>query len=82
MSKTLRSSAHLALMQVLVEQRKAQGFTQTQLAEALNRPQSFIAKIETGERRLDVIEFAEFVLALDVEPEFFLKPVLTALLER
>lgn len=82
MSKTLRSPAHIALMQALIDHRKDRGLTQTQLADALRRPQSYIAKIETGERRLDVVEFAELVLALDVQPESLLKPVLTALVEK
>lgn len=81
MPKTLRSPAHVAFMQTLVDQRKAQGFTQTQLAEVLNKPQSFIAKVETGERRLDVIEFVALSLALNVKPEILLNPVMTALRE-
>ena len=34
--------------------------TQTQVGEALGRPQSFVAKCEAGERRIDVLELAEF----------------------
>lgn len=40
----------------LKKARKERGITQAQLSEALGRPQSFIAKIESGERRLDVVE--------------------------
>lgn len=40
--------------------------TQVDLAEQLGRPQSFVSKFETGERRLDVIEFLEVCEALSL----------------
>jgi len=51
------SDEYQRIISALKQARKAQGVTQMQLAEALGRPQSFIAKIESGERRLDVVEF-------------------------
>ena len=42
--------------------------TQQELADRLKRPQSFISKVEHGERRIDVIEFIEICRAIDVEP--------------
>jgi len=56
------------LMVKLVELRKQSGMTQSQLAERLGKPQSFIAKYEGGERRLDVIEFVDVVKALGASP--------------
>ncbi|PWE37144.1 XRE family transcriptional regulator [Pelagicola sp. LXJ1103] len=41
------------------------GLTQADLAERLDKPQSFVAKVETQERRLDVIEFAKWMMACD-----------------
>ena len=38
------------------------------MAKKLGRPQSFIAKYEGGERRIDVIEFIEIARALDADP--------------
>jgi transcriptional regulator with XRE-family HTH domain len=55
-------------MQVLIETRKSKGITQQELATRLDRPQSYIAKVETGERRLDVIEFIEWTIGLDASP--------------
>lgn len=68
MTRSLRTPGHLALMQVLVETRNRKAVTQQELANRLSRPQSYIAKVETGERRLDVIEFIEWANALEVNP--------------
>lgn len=43
----------------LIWAREEAGLTQREAAERLGRSQSFIAKCETGERRIDVIELAE-----------------------
>ncbi len=68
MTRSLRTPGHQALMQVLTEMRKSKGITQQELANRLDRPQSYIAKVETGERRLDVIEFIEWCHALETCP--------------
>ena len=67
MTRSLRTPGHRALMQVLVETRKLKRITQQELANRLDRPQSYIAKVETGERRLDVVEFLEWAQALEEE---------------
>ena len=51
-----------------MERRIAAGLTQAGLAGRLKRPQSFISKYETGERRLDVMEFLEVAEALAADP--------------
>jgi len=66
--KTLRSSGHKALLAVLVASRREAGLTQRQLAERLKMPPSVIGKIETGERRLDVVEFVAIAKALKMDP--------------
>lgn len=68
MGRSLRTPGHLTLMQVLVENRKTVGLTQNDLAQKMERPQSFVAKVETGERRLDVVEYVEWFMALGVAP--------------
>ncbi len=68
MARSLRTPEHLALMQVLIEVRKEAGLTQQELAERLKRPQSFVAKVETGERRLDVVEMIELARAIGCSP--------------
>lgn len=66
MQKSLRTTRQILLQSLLVEARKAKGLTQAELAEALNKPQSFVAKYENGERRIDVVEFVDITSALGV----------------
>ncbi len=56
------------LRKLLVQARTAAGLTQADLAEQLNRPQSFVSKYERGERRLDVVELLEVTDTLRVDP--------------
>lgn len=44
------------LVQRLADARRAAGLTQQYVADKLGRPQSFVAKYEQGERRLDILE--------------------------
>lgn len=68
MPKSLRSPRHQRFLAQLVSLRKAKGLTQAQLADKLGRPQSFVAKYEGAERRLDVLEFLDVTAALDADP--------------
>ena len=66
MAKTIRSSGHEALRDALVAARKAAGLTQEQLADRLKCHQSFVARVESGERRIDVIELIVLARAMEV----------------
>jgi transcriptional regulator with XRE-family HTH domain len=46
--------------------------TQVEVAKRLNRPQSFVSKIESGERRLDVVELSELAKLYRRPLNFFL----------
>jgi transcriptional regulator with XRE-family HTH domain len=48
------------------------GITQAELAGRVGKPQSFVSKYESGERRLDVAEFMEIASALKVEVDALL----------
>jgi transcriptional regulator with XRE-family HTH domain len=58
-----------ALAAAVVELRKRAGLTQRQLADAVGREQSFIGRIETGQRRVDLIEWITICRACDLDPE-------------
>ncbi len=61
------------ILEQLVEARKKAGVTQAELAKILRRPQSFVAKYEGKERRLDVAEFLSIARALSADPHKMLK---------
>jgi transcriptional regulator with XRE-family HTH domain len=52
----------------MIAARRKAGLTQAQLAKRLKKPQSFIAKYEGGERRIDVVEFVAIVRAIGADP--------------
>lgn len=56
------------LLRILAAGRKAAGISQADLAKKLRKSQQFISKYESGERRLDAIEFAEICHALGLDP--------------
>jgi transcriptional regulator with XRE-family HTH domain len=64
LAKTLGSKRHQALIAMLIECREAAGMTQTQLADRLGEYQSFVARLESGQRRVDVVEFLELAEVL------------------
>jgi transcriptional regulator with XRE-family HTH domain len=68
MQKSLRSAEYARLIEVLVAVRHRSGVRQQALAKKLGRPQSFIAKYEGGERRIDIIEFIAIARALGADP--------------
>jgi len=49
---------------------------QIDLAKLLKKPQSYVSKIESGERNLDVIEFISYCIALDLDPAKYLKKLI------
>lgn len=66
--KSFHTQEYADLIQGLIEARKSAGLTQQDVADALGKPQSYVAKIEGCERRLDIAEFVEYAHALDHNP--------------
>lgn len=69
MAKTLGSERHKALISLLIEAREKAGLTQTELAEKIGEYQSFVARLESGQRRVDVVEFLELSEVLGFNPQ-------------
>ena len=64
MNKTLGSERHIALIEFLVGRRKAAGLSQEELAKKMGEYQSFVARLESGQRRVDVVEFLSLAAIL------------------
>jgi transcriptional regulator with XRE-family HTH domain len=76
MAKYLRTARHRGLLAVLTKARMKAGFTQRELAQRLDRAHSFVGKIESGERQLNVLEFCDYASALGTDPADLLRSVL------
>ncbi|MHB8406046.1 MAG: helix-turn-helix domain-containing protein [Gammaproteobacteria bacterium] len=72
MAKSLHTPEYKYFRSLLVAAREKSGLTQADVSAKLKRPQSFVAKYEGGERRLDVIEFLQVCSALGVDPRSIL----------
>ena len=57
---SVRSARYQQFLARLRAARQEAGLTQEQVARKLGKPQSFVSKSETGERRVDAVEFADF----------------------
>src|SRR5258707_5588510 len=71
----VRSQYSARYKRFLKQLRAARGLaslTQEQVAAALNRPQSFVSKCESGERRIDVVELEDFARLYRKPISFFL----------
>jgi transcriptional regulator with XRE-family HTH domain len=75
LGKSVHSAAQRALCDFMISARKRAGLTQQTLAARLSRPQSFIAKYETGERRIDVVEFIAICRAIPADSAAILAKV-------
>lgn len=67
MVKSLHSKRYTIFREMLATAREDCGMTQSELAIHLGKPQSFVSKYESGDRRLDFTEFAEIAAVLSVD---------------
>ena len=67
-AKGWREDRYRQVIELLIGERRRHGMTQAQLADKLGRQQHFISRYETGERRLDIAEFADVAVALGLSP--------------
>lgn len=74
--KTVHSPEQRALRELLIAARNRSKLSQAKLAERLGRHQSFVAKYEGGERRLDVVELILIARAMNADPNRILRALL------
>jgi transcriptional regulator with XRE-family HTH domain len=63
MRRWVSSPSYDVVVQTLVAARHEAGISQAELAKRLGKPPSYVAKVELKERRVDVVEFVEFLRA-------------------
>lgn len=73
------SPSYQMAVEQLIEARKAKGLTQRDVATRLCKPPSFVAKIEVGERRVDIIEFIAIARAIGAPEMDLLQALLASL---
>jgi transcriptional regulator with XRE-family HTH domain len=74
MDKSIHTDEYAAILALLREAREAAGLTQVQLAARLGVTQSFVSKVEVGERRLDVVQLRTLCITLGTTlPEFVVR---------
>ena len=78
MPKGLHTEPNRRLRAQLVAERKRAGLTQEAVAERLAKPQSYVAKYERGERRLDIVELIEISTAIGFDPVQFIREFIAA----
>ena len=73
MSNSIYSKDYKEIIERLKKARLESGFAQQDVADKLGKPQSYISKIESGERRLDVAEIKKFATIYKKDVSFFIK---------
>jgi transcriptional regulator with XRE-family HTH domain len=69
------SKSRVLLRHELKQIRLQSGLTQAEVAERLNKPQSYVSKLESGDRTLDLIETREFCLACGERFDHFVQHI-------
>ena len=77
--KFVHTLEQLTFCGLMRQARKKAGLTQQDLSKRLGKPQSFVAKYEGEERRLDVLEFITTARAIGAGPIRLLKALLDGL---
>lgn len=71
MSKTIFSKDHRIIIEKLLEARKKAGLDQIEVARLFKKTQSYISKIESGQRRIDIVQLKEFARVYKKDLSFF-----------
>ena len=79
LDKSVHSEGQSAFCELMIKARKAARLTQSDLACQLRKPQSFVAKYEGGERRIDVVEFVTICQVIGADSSKLLKSLKKAI---
>lgn len=73
MNKSIYSKNHRYLVKQLKKARKEAGLTQREVAQLLGKTQSYISKIESGQRRIDIVQLKKLAKIYKKNLNFFIK---------
>lgn len=73
MPKTIYSKEHRMLVERLRKARKEAGLDQEDVAKILKVSQSYISKIESGQRRVDIVQLKAFARIYKKKIDYFIK---------
>jgi transcriptional regulator with XRE-family HTH domain len=73
MNKAIYSKDHKIIVEQLKKARIEAGFDQVKVAALLGKTQSYISKIESGQRRIDIIQLKDFARIYKKPIDFFFK---------
>ncbi len=73
--RSVHDRRYQRVLSQLIEARQASGVSQVRLAKMIRSNQSHVSKLERGERRLDILEFALICSALNLDPTLVLKHI-------
>ncbi len=73
MKKTIYTNEHKYIIQQLKIARIDSGLDQEEVAKLLQKTQSYISKIESGQRRIDVVQLKELAKVYKKSIDFFIK---------
>jgi transcriptional regulator with XRE-family HTH domain len=79
LDKSVHSEGQSAFCELMIKARKNAGLSQHELAKRLHKPQSFVAKYEGGERRVDVVEFLTICRTIGADPAKILRALKNAI---
>lgn len=79
MDKSIFTKEYSLFLELLRRAREDKGLTQADLAERLEETQSFISKVERGERRIDIVELRAFCQAIGIGFSTFISRIDKAL---
>jgi len=73
MDKTIYTKSHRCLVRQLTKARRQARLKQDEVAKKLGRTQSYISKLESGQRRIDIVQLKEFAAIYRKKLDFFIK---------
>lgn len=72
MSKTIYSKEHKHIVEQLKKAREGANLSQEEVAKIFGKTQSYISKIESGQRKIDIVQLKEFAKIYKKNLDFFI----------